>query len=127
MSGWARFAAVAFAALVGCAAEPVPDALLGVWRTAAPGYGDRFLRVASDSVAFGTGGDGSSSHLLEDVEVTPLGEGRLRCVLHYALRDGAAAQLRLVLEPGPPPTLRFENREEAWHRDQRRLARGGAE
>jgi hypothetical protein len=110
-------AAMLWMALAACAEQRLPDALVDVWRTRAPGYEDRFLEVRADSVRFGTGQHATTAHALAGVEVETEPGGRVRGVLNYALHDGATAELRLILEPGPPATLRFENREELWHRE----------
>lgn len=103
--------------LVACERTPVPGLLVDVWRTDAPGYEDRFLAVRPDSIVFGTGGNASTGHLLTHVEVEERAEGDLLCILHYEDREGGTARLRVVLRPGPPATLRFENREEIWRRE----------
>ena len=117
MPGRRALAAIVCVALVACAEQRVPDALVDVWRTRAPGYEDRTLEVRADSVVFGTGGHATTGHALAGVEVEAAPDGRVRCVLHYALHAGGTAELRLLLTPGPPATLRFENRKEIWHRE----------
>jgi hypothetical protein len=117
MPGARALAAMLWVALAACAEQRVPDALVDVWRTRAPGYEDRSLEVRADSVVFGTGEHATAAHALAGVEVETEPDGLLRCALHYALHDGDTAELRLRLEPGPPATLRFENREELWHRE----------
>jgi hypothetical protein len=117
VSGAKVVAAMGWMALAACAEQRAPDALVDVWRTRAPGYEDRFLEVRADSIRFGTGQHDTAAHAFADVEVETEPGGRVRGVLSYALYDGATAELRLILEPGPPETLRFENREERWHRE----------
>jgi hypothetical protein len=110
-------AALLWLALAACAEQRVPDALVDVWRTRAPDYQDRTLEVRPDSVVFGTGGHATTGHPISEVEVEEAPDGRVGCILHYALHGGGTAQLRLLLDPGPPATLRLENRKETWHRE----------
>lgn len=117
MRGWRVWSGLLCLVLGACAEQRVPDALIDVWRTRAPGYEDRFLEVRADSIVFGTGGHGDTSHLLEAVEVEESADGRVHCLLRYQLHGGGSAALRLVLEAGPPETLHFENREEPWQRE----------
>jgi hypothetical protein len=109
--------AVLLVLLAACAEQRVPTELIDVWRTQASGYEDRFLEVRADAVLFGTGKGTSTGYRLDRVLVEPDGKGRVHCTLRYRLDEGGVAQLRLVLEPGPPSTLRIENREETWHRE----------
>jgi hypothetical protein len=104
-------------ALAACAEQRVPDALIDVWRTSTPGYEDRTLEVRADSVVFGTGGETTTGHPLTGVEVEVTRDGRLACTLHYALHGEGAAELRLMLDPRPPATLRLANRKEVWQRE----------
>lgn len=105
-------------ALLACgrvAIEP-PD-LVGVWRTDTPTHRDRRLEIQPDWIVFGTGGEASSSYPRDGIEVEPASGGGLLCSLYYRDAEGARTQVRLVYQPGPPETLRFQNRAELWVRE----------
>ena len=117
MSGGKCLVLLALVTFSACAAQRVPDTLVDVWRTRAPGYEDRFFEIRSDSLIFGTGGEASSSYPLQAVHVQTLSNGSVRCVFRYSLRQGDSAQLRVQLDPGPPPALHLGSRKETWYRE----------
>ncbi len=55
----------------GCQSDTVndlPGELVGTWRTAAPGYGDRYLTFTPGSVIFGTGESTYNTYAIVDVK-----------------------------------------------------------
>ena len=115
LRGWHAIA-VLFA-LVGCQREAVPAALIHVWRTDAPAYQDRHLEIREDLIVFGTGYGTADVHTIVDVDSEPADAKGRRYTLHYRNDDGTRMQLRVVLSPGPPESLRIEHTDEVWHRD----------
>jgi hypothetical protein len=106
-------------AMTGCRVEPepVPVALLHRWRTDAPAYRDRHLEIREDWLHFGTGGYGSDLYPIVEVDSEPFEAGSTRYTIHYRADDGARMQLRLVLTPGKPDSLRIEHLDEIWLAD----------
>lgn len=118
-AAWA--VAVAFLGTAACRPldEGLPDTLVGVWRTSAPSHADRYLEIEPDFVTFGTSGYTMDVRSLERVHsepAEPSEQGR-RVTLVYRSADGERAELRVVHDPGPPPTLRFSNRPQLWTRE----------
>jgi len=103
--------------LAGWRAEPVPAALIHVWRTDAPAYRDRHLEIRSDWVVFGTGAYVSEMYPVVDVDSEPAEAGGHRYTIHYRADDGAQLQLRVVLTPGNPDSLRIDHTDEIWLAD----------
>ena len=108
------YAIALIGALVGCRREPVPAALIHVWRTDAPEYRDRHLEIREDLVVFGTGYGTSDVYAIVDVDAEPPGAKGRRYTLHYRTDDGARLQLRVILSPGTPESLRIEHTDEVW-------------
>ena len=101
-------------ALAGCEAEPVPAALLHVWRTDAPAYAGRHLEIRKNTVVFGTGPYTSDFHPILGVDSKPVEPGSTLYTIHYRADDGARLQLRVVLTPGMPDLLRIDHLDEVW-------------
>lgn len=103
--------------LAGCRAEPVPAALIHVWRTDAPAYRDRVLAIRESWLVFGTGGYGGDFYPIVDVDSERLEAASTRYTIHYRAEDGARLQLRVLLTPGKPDSLRIEHTDEVWLAD----------
>jgi len=111
------YAIALLCALAGCRAEPVPAALIHVWRTDAPAYRDRHLEIREDWLVFGTGGYGSELYPVVDVDSEPAEGAARRYTIHYRADDGARLELRVVLTPGKPDSLRIDHTDEIWLAD----------
>lgn len=104
-------------ALAGCRAEPVPAALVHLWRSAAPAYRDHPLEIREGWLVFGTGGYTSELYPIVDIDSEPGEAGSTRYAIHYRADDGARLQLRVVLTPGRPDSLRIEHLDAIWLAD----------
>jgi hypothetical protein len=109
-----KCALVMLCALAGCRQEPVPAALIHVWRTDAPAYQDRHLEIRAEWLVFGTSAYGADLYPIVDLDSEPAEAGGTLYTIHYRADDGAHLQLRLVLKPGPPDSLRIEHLDEIW-------------
>lgn len=116
--GWPWWRAIwVLVALAGCRAEPVPTALIHVWRTDAPAYRDRRLEIQKGMLVFGTSAYMSDLHPIVGVDSEPVEAGSTLYTIHYRADDGARLQLRVVLTPGKPDSLRIEHLDKVWHAD----------
>jgi hypothetical protein len=114
---WGRAICV-LVALAGCRApEPVPTELIHVWRTAAPAYRDRHLEVRKDLLVFGTSSYQSELYLIEGFDREPADAGSTRYTIHYRAQDGGLLQLKVLLIPGNPASLRIDHIDDDWHAD----------
>jgi len=112
---------VLIGALLGCedASEELPSDLVGVWRTSAPGYGDRYLEIKSSWVVFGAGSHGSKMHSIAHVVSEEAERGARLYRIRYEVDTDEYLELELVHSPGPKPLLRMKNRRETWTRGEK--------
>lgn len=109
--------AAALALLAACADRQAPETLQGRWIPQDPRYEGRSLAIASGSVALGQGGVRSQMFPIESVRSEPGSEGGTLHEIRYRTTEGDAQVMRLLALPGNPPTLRFENHDEHWVRE----------
>lgn len=96
----------------------VPSNLIGMWKTKAPGYEDRYILFVERNVAFGTGGYDGEAYIVAEVESSPVGDetekGASKKTL-YAIRymksDKLEYELSFYYEPEPVETITFKNQE----------------
>lgn len=93
-------------------ASPPPDDVVGTWVTDARGYEGRTMRIAADSVWFGTGDGGETGHAVRGVRV----DGP-QVVIEYGDRG---REYQLALLAAADGTLALGNRPEVrWRRSDR--------
>ena len=104
-------------ALAGCGPErtkTVPNALIGVWKTTAPDYADRFLEISRDTIRFGTGGDESYVRSIVGVEKV-LENGRtVYTIVYIDPADPGKYQYKVAFyyDPGNQGVIRYKNRKD---------------
>ena len=102
---------LSFMAMVACARqEPtyVPDELIGVWVTEAPGWEQRFLKLERRSIHFGMGDDQASSNPVLSVEQTPE-EGKILYQIKFLSPEGFEYSKPLYYDPARKE-ITFKNR-----------------
>jgi hypothetical protein len=95
---------------------PVPEDLIGVWRTAAPTYADRFFEIKTDEVIFGTGEGKSDTYPITKIKIEedPKEQGTLY-VICYKNIEGQEYKFFFYYDPANQGTIRFKNqREMVW-------------
>jgi len=105
--------------LTGCALEPdpVPQEILGIWRTDAPRHRDRTFEIRDDAVIFGTGKFSAPRlHVLVRVEHRDDVGDWQASMLFYREYDGSIAELELQYQTQPKLRLRFLHHAEFWYR-----------
>ncbi len=104
--------------LVGCGRErtqTVPDGLVGVWKTAAPKYADRFLELRKTTISFGTGGQDFYTRTIVAVEKRRQDDNRLYTVF-YVNSEGEY-KFSFYYEPVSGGVIRYKNQKSiAWSR-----------
>ena len=105
--------------VLGCSEppQPVPEELLGVWRSTHERYLDRTFEIRPQALLFGTGEFRAASlHTIltaEEIEsATNAGTRRWRLVYRDAA-DGTDS-VEIVYREQPKRSLRFANREDWW-------------
>jgi hypothetical protein len=111
------------AALIGCGPERtkgVPPELVGVWRTTATKYADRFLGLTTATISFGTGGDESYTRAVVAVEKSQEDGATLYTVFYRD--DEGEYKFAFFYEPADGGVIRYKNQKGiAWTRQ-----KGGA-
>jgi hypothetical protein len=107
-------------ALAGCGPErtkTVPNELIGVWKTTAPDYADRFLELSRDTIRFGTGGDESYVRSIVGVEKVLENGSTLYTIFYIDPADPEKYQSKVAFyyDPGNQGVIRYKNRKDmAW-------------
>jgi hypothetical protein len=102
--------------LAACAASPpetLPAEILTVWRTAAPGYADRFFELRDGWVVFGTGQSTNTAYPIEGIRSNTQFDGT-RYTIEYRAEDGALVPLEIFYIPGRPATIRVGRQLNVW-------------
>ena len=92
---------------------PVPEALMGEWRTIAPRYEDRYLRFTTSSLAFGIGDGQEVSHPIRKIKATKEHHAIVYTV-HYSDSEGKESTLKLTYRFDAEETIQLNNRKEIW-------------
>ena len=104
-----------------CASEKgtaVPDRLVGLWKTAAPKYSGRFLRITAESIVLGAGEGRTNIHPIVGVKEKQK-EGANLYTISYLNDDGQEYRLSLYMDPTREGVIRFKNQPGIlWTKDQ---------
>lgn len=100
---------------VGCQKNiTVPQHLIGVWKTSAPKYEDRYLKITEDSLIYGTGNNEEVSHTIEKIHVKQE-DGETIYTFHYRDMEGEKWSLTLIYSP-VSGTIQLKNRNDTWEK-----------
>jgi len=104
-----------------CGKKPtVPDDLIGVWKTSAPQYEDRFFEIKKDQIIFGTGDGNSDTHRINNIEMEKIRgvESRLYTI-HYKNLEGQEYKFSFYYDPIKHGVIRFKNQDNiVWTREE---------
>jgi hypothetical protein len=89
--------------------------LIGVWKTSAPTYADRYFEITKDSITFGTGEGTHVSHRILSIEMVPQ-EAEQVYIISYA-DGGQKSVFSFHLNNG---VIRIKNQKELQWTKQRR-------
>jgi len=102
-----------FACSFGCQSEKekaIPDALIGVWKTSAPGYENNSLELWKDEILFGVGRSEFSANSIFKVKtVHPDGERTSLITIYYIDGEGKDNAVSIYYDQTPPGSIRFKN------------------
>ena len=104
--------------LVGCQNQdhpPVPDDLVGMWKTSAKEYSDRFFKLSKDSISFGIGDGNTELYVIKKIKKT-YEKGLILYTLYYEDSDGDSYELSFYYDQ-TEGVIRLKNQKEmAWIR-----------
>jgi hypothetical protein len=90
----------------------VPDILIGVWKTSAPQYEDRFFEIKKDEIIFGTGEGTFDTHRIKNIEMEEVrGEGSSLYTIYYKNLEGQEYKFSFYYDPIKHGVIRFKNQE----------------
>jgi hypothetical protein len=92
---------------------PLPQHLIGVWKTSAPQYADRYLKITEDSLIYGIGKGEEVSHTIEKINVEQK-DGETTYTFHYKDIEGEKWSLTLIYSPVSGGTIQLKNRNDIW-------------
>jgi hypothetical protein len=92
------------------------DSFLGVWKTSAPKYKDRFFKITKSTITFGTGNGNSKKFIFARVSKT-VEEKNTVYTISYNDDEGADFKLAFYYTPQNKGVIRFKNQQEIeWAR-----------
>ena len=111
-----KFSLLIFVFFVGCTQEViVPPHLIGVWKTSAPQYEDRYLKITENTLTYGIGNGEEVSHNIEKIDVNQGSNGTIYS-FHY--KDAEGDKWTLTFTYRPEGTIRLKNKNEIWLKSQ---------
>ena len=94
----------------------VPDDLVGIWRTSAPKYADRFFEITKDSIIFAIGEGNADIHPIEDIDEIRE-EKNILYTISYLI-EGQQNRFSFHYDPTNDGVIRFKNQiQYAWRKD----------
>ncbi len=107
---------IIFFSFIGCEKNiPVPQHLIGEWKTSAPQYEDRYLKIAEHSLIFGIGDGEELSQDIEKVNVEQE-NGETIYTIHYKDTEGERWSLILIYSTASGGTLKIKNKNDIWEK-----------
>jgi hypothetical protein len=116
-----RIVAVALVLAIGACrhgTDALPPAVQGTWTTSTPAYGDRYLRLADQTVEFGLGGHDADLYGIRRVEAEEMIDGSALYTIQYSTDREDTLSLRFFYRPGDPPTLKLDHQDAIWTRSE---------
>jgi hypothetical protein len=94
---------------------PVPQHLIGEWKTSSPEYADRYLKIAEHTLTFGIGDGEEASQDIEKV-TTEQGNGESVYTIHYKDKEGESWSLTLIYSSASGGTIKLKNSNVIWEK-----------
>ena len=101
--------------IVGCEREVVPQHLMGEWKTSAPGYEDRYLKINEHIIIYGIGDGEEVSHTIDKIGKKQDG-GKTIYTFYYRDTEGEKATLTVIYRPASGGTLQIKNSDHIWEK-----------
>ncbi len=113
---------VILATFIGCPSKKdttVPDELLGVWKTSAPKYADRYFEITKGVMIFGIGEGDVNSSPITSIETASGGRHTLYTI-SYQNREGQEYRLSFYYDSAQDGVIVFKNQEDiTWTKERR--------
>jgi hypothetical protein len=107
---------IIFFSFPGCEENiPVPEHLIGEWRTTSAQYEDRYLKITENSLIFGIGDGEAISHHVEGVNVGQE-NGETMYTIHYKDMEGERWSLILIYRDVSGGTIKLKNDKVVWEK-----------
>jgi hypothetical protein len=94
----------------------VPHYLIGKWKTSAPGYADRYLRISAHTLIYGVGEGGEVLHIIDKIDSKSVAGG-INYIFYYRDAEGEKATLTFTYRPDLGGTLQLKNSKVIWEKD----------
>jgi hypothetical protein len=99
---------------IGCERQViVPQHLAGIWKTAAPNYADRYLKLSEQAVIFGIGEGQEVAHKIDKIKSEQRDSGTVY-TFYYRDAEGQKDSLTVTYLPDSGGTLQIKNSVEIW-------------
>jgi hypothetical protein len=99
----------------GCEREVVPQYLMGTWKTSAPQYEDRYLKIDDHTVIYGLGNGEEASHAIDKISKKQA-DGKTVYIFYYRNAEGEKETLTVVYRPDSGGSLQVKNNEAVWEK-----------
>ena len=118
---------VAFFALLPSKPTPLPDELVGVWKTSNPKYADRYLGLTRATIIFGTGKGSIDVNFISNVEDVnfisnvekTLQDRAILYTVYFHRSEGEEDNVSFYYEPRNGGIIKFKNQTHiAWIKDE---------
>jgi hypothetical protein len=92
------------------------DSFLGLWKTAAPQYQDRFFEITKKTITFGTGNSNLKIFVVDHVSKIVVGKNTVYTITYDDV-EGSDLKLVFYYSPKNGGVIRFKNKQEIeWTR-----------
>jgi hypothetical protein len=103
--------------VVACEHEVVvPQYLTGKWKTSAPKYADRYMKVTEHALIYGVGAGEEASHTIDNIDIKQ-GVGGTVFIFYYRDAEGEKATLTFTYRPDFGGTLQLNNSKYIWEKE----------
>ena len=100
--------------------KSAPNELLGVWKTSAPQYADRFIKIEKDNITFGTGEKNFEIYSIKKIYIKKVPkESNILYTIHYKNREGVWYKVAFYYSPVNGGLITLKNqRQIVWEKEQ---------
>jgi hypothetical protein len=99
-----------------------PNELVGTWKTSAPKYADRFLKIDTDTITFGIGGGNVEIYTIKKLKMKKaLDERSVLYTIYYDGKEGDEYTFGFYYSPERGGTIRLKHqRQIVWEKQRNR-------
>lgn len=86
-----------------------PNELVGIWKTSAPKYADRFFKLDQDTITIGQGGDAFEIYVIKKIHVKKIPEERsILYTIYYENEEVDAYKFAFYYSPENGGSIRLQ-------------------